>query len=81
MKRPNINSVEYYLNNFLKNKKLENNQEDDPAQIGNSPIRIINTNCGNAFQDEEEITPYNINEHEISLLDEENIIKILKNND
>ena len=81
MQRHNINSVEYYLNNYLKNKHLENNQEDDPAQIGNSSIRKINTNTVNASQEEEEIIPYNINEHEMPLLDEENIIKILKNND
>ena len=81
MQRHNINSVEYYLNNYLKNKHLENNQEDDPAQMGNSSIRKINTNTVNASQEEEEIIPYNINEHEMPLLDEENIIKILKNND
>ena len=81
MQRHNINSVEYYLNNYLKTKKLENNQDDDPAQIGNSTVRKMNSNFGNVSQDEEEIIPYNINEHEIPLLDEENIIKILKNND
>jgi len=81
MQKHNINSVEYYLNNYLKNQKLENNQEDDPAQIGNSTIRKVNTNLGNVSQDDEEIIPYNINEHEMPLLDEENIIKILKNND
>jgi len=81
MQRHNINSIEYYLNNYLKAKKLENNQEDDPAQIGNSTIRKVNTNLGNVSQDEEEIIPYNINEHEMPLSDEENIIKILKNND
>ena len=81
MQKHNINSVEYYLNNYLKNQKLENNQEDDPAQIGNSTIRKVNTNLGIVSQDDEEIIPYNINEHEMPLLDEENIIKILKNND
>ena len=81
MQKQNINSVEYYLNNYLKNKKLENNKEDDPAQIGSSIVKKISSNIGDASQDEEEIIPYNINEHEMSLLDEENIIKILKSND
>ena len=66
--RKYLNSVEYYLNNILKNK-----------YIINSPTNK-NSNIYKLSQDIEE-TPYNVSEHLMPLLEEENIIKILKNNE
>ena len=68
------NSVEYYLNNAIKN---------NTNGIGNSTIHNNFTNSfmnKNISQDEID-SHYNISEHLMPLLDEENIIKILKNND
>ena len=66
--RKYLNSVEFYLNNILKNK-----------YIINSPINK-NSNIYKLSQDIEE-TPYNVSEHLMPLLEEENIIKIIKNNE
>ena len=64
------NSVEYYLNNFLKNNR----------NVSNS---FVNNGSPNTKRNSIEIEemPYNVSEHLMPLLDEENIIKILKNND
>ena len=69
-KKNYTNSIEFYLNNFLKNKNLINSIEFN----NNSPI---NKKLSKDFEE----TPYNISEQILSLLDEESIIKILKNND
>ena len=63
-------SVEYYLNNYLKNNR----------NVSNS---FVNNGSPNTKRNSIEIEdmPYNISEHLMPLLDEENIIKILKNND
>ena len=64
------NSVEYYLNNYLKNNK----------NIANSFVNNGSpTGKRNSIEIEE--MPYNISEHLMPMLDEENIMKILKNND
>ena len=64
------NSVEYYLNNYLKNNK----------NIANSFVNNGSpTGKRNSLELEE--MPYNISEHLMPMLDEENIMKILKNND
>ena len=69
-----INSVEYYLNNYLKNKNVINGTVADISNDSLSPI--------NKKMSSHEIEyPYNLSEHFMPLLDEENIIKILKNND
>ena len=90
MPRNNINSVEYYLNNYLKNKKISVNQGVPEGSklnsfvipVGNSTIHHLNNNnLSNIISQEEEEIPYNITEHQMPLSDEENIIKILKNND
>ena len=90
MPRNNINSVEYYLNNYLKNKKVSVNQGVPEGSklnsfvipVGNSTIHHLNNNnLSNIISQEEEEIPYNITEHQMPLSDEENIIKILKNND
>ena len=90
MPRNNINSVEYYLNNYLKNKKVSANQGVPEGSklnsfvipVGNSTIHHLNNNnLSNIISQEEEEIPYNITEHQMPLSDEENIIKILKNND
>ena len=90
MPRNNINSVEYYLNNYLKNNKVSANQGVPEGSklnsfvipVGNSTIHHLNNNnLSNIISQEEEEIPYNITEHQMPLSDEENIIKILKNND
>ena len=68
--RKYVNSIEFYLNNFLKNKNIVNSTEFN----NNSPINK------KISKDIEEL-PYNLSEHLMPLLDEENIIKILKNYD
>ena len=86
--KTNLNSIEYYLNNTLKNKKFQNNQDGSKVnsfvlpQIGNSTIHNLNNNTliNISSQVEDEI-PYNISEHLLPLGEDENIIKILKNND
>ena len=69
-KKNNVNSIEFYLNNFLKNKNIVNSTEFN----NNSPI---NKKISKEFDE----LPYNLSEHLLPLLDEENIIKILKSND
>ena len=69
-KKNNIYSIEFYLNNYLKNKAIVNSTEFN----NNSPI---NKKISKDFEE----LPYNLSEHLMPLLDEENIIKILKNND
>ena len=64
------NSVEYYLNNYLKNN----------GGIANSFVNNASPN-GKRNSIELEEMPYNISEHLMPMLDEENIMKILKNND
>ena len=72
--KSSINSVEYYLNNYLKNKNVINGTVADISNDSLSPI--------NKKMSSHEIEyPYNLSEHFMPLLDEENIIKILKNND
>ena len=65
-----VNSVEYYLNNYLKNKNAGN------VDISNEISSPKNRRASQEFE-----SPYNISEHLMPLLDEENIVKILKNND
>ena len=86
--KTNLNSIEYYLNNTLKNQKVSNNQEGSKVnsfvipQFGNSTINNLNNNTlANIISQVEDEVPYNITEHSIPLGEEENIIKILKNND
>ena len=72
--KSSINSVEYYLNNYLKIKNVINGTVADISNDSLSPI--------NKKMSSHEIEyPYNLSEHFMPLLDEENIIKILKNND
>ena len=66
-----LNSIEFYLNNTLKNKNIINTTLNNNNSILDKKIS----------QYEEDNTPYNISEYLMPLLDEENIIKILKNND
>lgn len=83
--KTNLNSIEYYLNNTLKNQKVSNNQEGSKVnsfvipQFGNSTINNLNNNTlANIISQVEDEVPYNITEHSIPLGEEENIIKILK---
>ena len=86
--KSNLNSVEYYLNNFLKNKRM-NNQDIGSRinsivipQFGNSTINNLNNNTlVNIISQVEDEIPYNISEHQMPLSDEDNIIKILKSKD
>ena len=72
--KSSINSVDYYLNNYLKIKNVINGTVADISNDSLSPI--------NKKMSSHEIEyPYNLSEHFMPLLDEENIIKILKNND
>ena len=86
--KTNLNSIEYYLNNTLKSKKVSNNPDGSKVnsfvlpQFGNSTINNLNNNTlVNIISQVEDEIPYNISEHSVPLADEENIIKILKNND
>ena len=72
--KSSINSVEYYLNNYLKIKNVINGTV---ADISNDSLSPINKKISS----HEIEYPYNLSEHFMPLLDEENIIKILKNND
>ena len=76
-------SVEFYLNNVLKNNKSNFPQVGNP-QVNSSLFRPtsnisnnkdINGN-GNALNEEE--IPFNFSEYQMPLVDEENISKILK---
>ena len=61
-------SIEHYLNNFIKSKNYSNS--------------FINNASPNVKSSREiEDLPYNVSEHLMPLMDEENINKILKNND
>ena len=68
------NSIEYYLNNSIKNKNKE---------IGNSTINnnFTSSPMNKKISSEEIENPYNLGEYLMPLLDEENIIKILKSYD
>jgi len=86
--KTNLNSIEYYLNNTLKSKKVQNNQDGSRVnsfvipQFGNSTINNLNNNTlVNIISQVEDEIPYNISEHFLPLGEEENIIKILKSND
>ena len=77
-------SVEFYLNNVLKNNKSNFPQVGNP-QVNSSLFRptsnISNNNKdingnGNALNEEE--IPFNFSEYQMPLVDEENISKILK---
>ena len=63
----NLNSIEYYLNNTLKNKKVTNNQDGSKVnslvvpQFGNSTINNLNNNTlVNIISQVEDEIPYNI---------------------
>ena len=77
-------SVEFYLNNVLKNNKSNFPQVGNP-QVNSSLFRptsnISNNNKdingnGNALNEEE--IPFNFSEYQMPIVDEENISKILK---
>ena len=71
--KSNTNSVEYYLNNYFKNKNLGNGTV---AEISNESCSPMNKKGSHECE-----YPYNLSEYLMPLLDEENIVKILKNND
>ena len=65
--------MEYYLNNYFKNKNVGNGTVADISNDSYSPM--------NKKASQESEYPYNLSEYLMPLLDEENIVKILKNND